>query len=173
MPNVQTHDRITYGLVPVAFIAADWVWRDLGIAVLATIAMLFSGLMFGPDLDLNSRPYRRWGPLRFIWKPYQALLPHRSKYSHGPILGTVIRVVYFLAIILVLGATVLFLRHRYLNMVDTTWRTEFATLHEELFRFWTQTEKDYFWAAFGGLWLGALGHTTADIIWSGIKRRIR
>jgi uncharacterized metal-binding protein len=26
------------------------------------------------------------------------------------------------------------------------------------------------WAAFGGLWVGALAHTTADIIYTSIKR---
>src|SRR5262245_13724437 len=113
MPNAETHDRITYLLIPVAFVGAHSLWGNLGMSLLATAAMVFSGLMFGPDLDLHSRPYRRWGPLRFIWKPYQALLPHRSKYSHGPILGTVIRVAYFLLILLFLGSTVLFIRHRY------------------------------------------------------------
>src|SRR5262245_49038014 len=71
MPNADTHDRITYLCAPVTFVGAQWLWQTLTVSLIATGAMLFAGLMFGPDLDLHSRPYRRWGPLRFIWKPYQ------------------------------------------------------------------------------------------------------
>jgi uncharacterized metal-binding protein len=78
MPNADTHDRITYLCAPVTFVAAQWLWQMPVLSLIATGAMLFAGLMFGPDLDLHSRPYRRWGPLRFIWKPYQVALSHRQ-----------------------------------------------------------------------------------------------
>jgi uncharacterized metal-binding protein len=57
-------------------------------------AFIFSGLMFGPDLDLHSIQYKRWGILRGIWHPYQRWLRHRSILSHGPIVGTIFRVIY-------------------------------------------------------------------------------
>jgi uncharacterized metal-binding protein len=173
MPNARTHDAITYALTPFTFLAAEMYWGSHVISALATAMMLFSGLMFGPDLDLNSRPYQRWGPLKFIWKPYQAALPHRSKLSHGPVLGTVIRIVYFLLIASVLGATILYLRHRFIHYQQTTWGAEFAVIRNDLFSFWDQTDKKYFWSAFGGLWLGALAHTTADVVWSSVKRTVR
>ena len=50
--------------------------------------------MLGPDLDIHSIQYRRWGPLRWIWLPYQKALKHRSQLSHGPIIGTAVRVMY-------------------------------------------------------------------------------
>ena len=170
MPNARTHDAITFGLTPFTFLAAEMVWENHLISVLATAAMLFSGLMFGPDLDLNSKPYQRWGPLKFIWKPYQVALPHRSKYSHGPILGTVIRIVYFLAIFSVLAATLLYIRHRYVHAQAITWGDEFAVIRDDLWSFWETTDKQYFWGVFTGLWLGALAHTAADICWSTIKQ---
>ncbi len=171
MPNARTHDSITYALIPFTYLAAEMYWGDHTTSIIATISMLFSGLMFGPDLDLASKPYRRWGPLRFLWKPYQAALPHRSKLSHGPILGTVIRIAYFLIVFSLFAATVLYVRHRFIHEVQTTWQAEFDVVKADLFTFWDQTDKQYFWGAFGGLWVGALAHTTADIVWSAIKRR--
>jgi uncharacterized metal-binding protein len=173
MPNARTHDAITYALTPFTFLGAEMYWENHLISALATGAMLFAGLMFGPDLDLNSRPYQRWGPLKIIWKPYQAALPHRSKFSHGPVLGTVIRIVYFLIMFSALGATILYIHHRFVHEQQTTWGAEFALIRGDLFTFWDQTEKRYFWGVFAGLWLGALSHTTADVVWSAIKRRRR
>jgi len=50
--------------------------------------------MFGPDLDLFSHQYKRWKKLRYIWLPYQKVIPHRSKWSHGPFIGTIVRLIY-------------------------------------------------------------------------------
>src|SRR5262249_23239025 len=108
--------------------------------------------------------------LKIIWKPYQVILPHRSKYSHGPVIGTIIRIAYFLVMFSLLGATILYIRHRYVHVQETTWEAEFTSIREELFSVWKNTDKHYFWGIFGGLWLGALSHTTADIVWSTIKK---
>ena len=173
MPNGNTHDAITFTLVPLTYLSAEMYWNgDHTISVIVTAAMLFAGLMFGPDLDLQSSPYKRWGPLRFIWKPYQVALPHRSTLSHGPILGTAIRIVYFLAMFSLVAATVLYIRHAYLRGQQTTWTGEFNMVRGDLFSIWEQTDKEYFKAGFAGLWLGALSHTAADIIWSTMKRSV-
>jgi uncharacterized metal-binding protein len=170
MPNANAHDTITYSLIPFTYLGAEMYWADHTISVIATSAMLFSGLMFGPDLDLKSRPYRRWGPLRFIWKPYQALIPHRSKLSHGPILGTIIRIVYFLFMFCVVCATAVYLAQIYIHGQRTTWTAEYEMIKANIFDIWNETEKLYFWAGFVGLWVGALSHTTADIVWSTYKK---
>lgn len=173
MPNANTHDTITFALVPFTYLAAELYWHDTLTSILATAAMLFAGLMFGPDLDLMSRPYRRWGPFRFLWKPYQMALPHRSKFSHGPILGTVIRLIYFLLVFSAFGATVLFLRHNFLDGRASTWQSEWEVLQADWLGLWRRYDRRYFAAVFAGLWLGALSHTTADITWSSLKRRRR
>lgn len=171
MPNGNTHDTITFVLVPLTYLAAEMYWGgDHTLSIIATAAMLFAGLMFGPDLDLQSRPYNRWGPLRIIWKPYQVALPHRSVLSHGPMLGTVIRIVYFLVMFSLLAATLLYIRHTYLRGQQTTWTAEFKMVKGDLFSIWDQTDKKHLTAGFAGLWLGALSHTTADVIWSAVKR---
>lgn len=171
MPNARAHDTITYALIPFTYLGAELYWGDHTTSIIATVAMLFSGLMFGPDLDLDSKPYRRWGPLRFLWKPYQAALPHRSKLSHGPVLGTVIRVIYFLTVFSLFAATALYARHRFINGEQTSWQAEFDMVRSDLLTLLKETDERYLWSVFGGLWAGALAHTTADIFWSAIKRR--
>ena len=62
-------------------------WNGL----IAATAFVVGGLWLSPDLDTHSNALRRWGPLRFIWWPYRRLLPHRSVWSHGPVVGTAVR----------------------------------------------------------------------------------
>jgi uncharacterized metal-binding protein len=170
MPNADTHDRITYVFAPVTAVGAQYYWQRPVLAALAAGFMLFAGLMFGPDLDLHSRPYKRWGPLRIIWKPYQAALSHRSAYSHGPLLGTLIRILYFLAIFLVLGSLALYARDRLLYGSQLYLGEQYDMLRQDVLNFWRTTDKPYFYAAFAGLWFGALTHTAADVIWSSWKK---
>ena len=57
---------------------------------------LIGGLWLSPDLDTKSKPIARWGALQIIWWPYRKLIHHRSPLSHGPIIGTGIRIFYLL-----------------------------------------------------------------------------
>lgn len=173
MPNADTHDRITYIFAPVTFAAVQWYWQLPVLSLIATAAMLFAGLMFGPDLDLHSRPYRRWGPLRFIWKPYQAALSHRSTFSHGPVLGTIVRLIYFLAIFTLLGSLVLWFQQNYVHGVNITWQEQYLLLRDDVFAFWRGADRLYLIAGFFGLCFGAFTHTAADVIWSALKPRKR
>ena len=79
-----------------------WVLSlPLGIAVglvlgwtaglIAAASCWVGGLWLSPDLDTRSNALRRWGPLGFLWWPYRLLIPHRSLWSHGPVLGTTAR----------------------------------------------------------------------------------
>lgn len=62
------------------------------------------GIALTPDLDQEMTTYFEWklmkkaGPLAFvwmlIWSPYSLLIPHRSFWSHFPIVGTAIRLLY-------------------------------------------------------------------------------
>lgn len=63
------------------------------------------GLWFSPDLDTRSDPYNRWGPLKIIWWPYQAIFNHRSPWTHLPIISTIIRIIYVSPIYLTLTLT--------------------------------------------------------------------
>ena len=171
MPSGRTHDLITFALAPPTFLGAQYYYHaDMWTAGLATVSMLFAGLMFGPDLDLDSKPYRRWGPFRIIWKPYQMALSHRSRLSHGLVLGTIFRILYFVAIMTVLVATGFYLRQKLLYEAQTTWSAEFERVSLDLGNFWRTTDKQYFYSAFAGLWIGAAAHTIADLVFSTLKR---
>lgn len=170
MPSGRTHDIITYLLAPPIFIASQMYWGDWLISTLTTLAMIFAGLMFGPDLDLHSKQYKRWGALKFIWWPYMFSIGHRSRLSHGLIFSTLFRVLYFIAVMSVLMACALYARQRYLYGVQTTWAAEFERISLDLGAFWNNTDKQYFWAGFIGLWIGAAAHTVSDVAWSVTKK---
>ncbi len=93
MPAGRVHDRITLWSLPLVTGCSFWQTRNGTLTLLVASGFLFSGLMFGPDLDVKSSQYRRWGWLRWVWLPYQRFR-HRSLLTHGPILGTVIRLLY-------------------------------------------------------------------------------
>ncbi|MGG6262891.1 metal-binding protein [Leptolyngbya sp. AN03gr2] len=101
MPNGKTHDLITLASSPIIAVGSTAILQSivptasiLTSAALTTAGFLFAGLMLSPDLDLHSRPYKRWKFLRWIWIPYQKALSHRSFWSHGPLVGTSLRVLY-------------------------------------------------------------------------------
>lgn len=103
MASGRSHDRVTrllalpYGLL--------W-WPALGLAgvAIASGCFLFGGLWLSPDLDTISNSTRRWGPLRLLWWPYRRLLSHRSMFSHTPLLGMGLRLLYLGGAVLLLSA---------------------------------------------------------------------
>jgi len=111
--NYKTHDWVTLisaaGLAPLCYWAASHYRPMLGhyplsttpwgTTVLVVGAYVFSGLWLSNDLDIYSRIYRRWGPLRFLWYPYQRLIAHRSWLSHGLVVGPLLRLVYLYVMI--------------------------------------------------------------------------
>jgi uncharacterized metal-binding protein len=97
-------------------------------------------------------------------------LSHRSRLSHGLVLGTIFRILYFVAIMTVLVATGFYLRQKLLYEATTTWSAEFERVSLDLGNFWRTTDKQYFYSAFAGLWIGAAAHTIADLVFSTLKR---
>ena len=171
MPSGRTHDAITVLLAAPTFAAAWGVTRSLWLAGVVTAAMLFGGLMFGPDLDVQSRQYARWGPLRFLWWPYKAAFRHRSRWSHGIIAGTLIRVAYFGLMLTLIAAAGLYVYAVYVagTPADYTgirhaWHAirEGATMQGA-----TQQAT---LAALAGLWWGAASHTLTDVAWSILRK---
>lgn len=98
------HDAWTIRCTPIVafgsgFLAATFSLPPL-IVPLSAAGFLLGGLYLSPDLDTPSRPFYRWKTLRWYWLPYQKLLPHRSKWSHTPIVGTAGRLLYLFGPIL-------------------------------------------------------------------------
>ena len=101
MPKGETHDVFTLALLPIIMIAT-YILFGFYFTIILSLGYLFSGFMFNGDLDIKSRPTNRWGPLKFIWYPYRKLFKHRSFWSHGLFVGTLIRVLWVIWIPIVI-----------------------------------------------------------------------
>lgn len=169
MPSGKTHDAITFVL---AIPTYALVWRltdNHALASFTTGAFLFGGLMFGPDLDTQSVQYTRWGIFRFLWFPYKIVFAHRSRWSHGLIFGTLLRVVYFCGSVTLFGVLFVYLAATLRNSTPPT----LQQVQEiwETFGVWTRASiGDYaLGAIFLGLWLGAASHTLTDLAGTFLK----
>lgn len=164
MPSGRTHDRITLWGLPFVTGLTFGLTQSGSLTLLVSGSFLFSGLMFGPDLDLHSRPYMRWGPLRWIWTPYQKTLRHRSLLSHGPIIGTTLRLLYLATWLGILGIFALGIA-QLLWDVGWNWQVLAQSAKASL----TQYTAEWI-ALYLGLELGAMSHSVSDWSSSAYKR---
>jgi uncharacterized metal-binding protein len=108
MPDARGHDLITVltGALMVTPVYASLVVSNPESAALNTAvcigAHLISGMMFSPDLDLDSAIDDRWGVFSWIWWPYMQIIPHRHFWSHGLIVPPLLRLGYFMAFLIVI-----------------------------------------------------------------------
>ena len=129
------------------------------LTLLVSGGFLFGGLMFGPDLDIYSKQYQRWGWLRWIWLPYQKSLRHRSFLSHGPIVGTTLRLLYLAAWLGIVGILILKIAQVGWG-VGWSWRPTVQFLRASITHYSAE------WIAlYLGLELGAVSHIVSD--WGG------
>ena len=169
MPSGKTHDGITFFLTVPVWIAAWQIAGSVSMATITTCAFLFGGLMFGPDLDTRSTQYSRWSIFRFLWYPYQKFFKHRSRWSHGLIFGTFLRVIYFVGVITLLSFVLTFFVITYLGG-DVPNLVEFTKSWQQIGEYVRIHFGDYaFPAMFIGCWLGAASHTITDMAGSFIK----
>ncbi len=170
MPSGKTHDAITFLFVAPTF-AATWKQTEsFPLAMVVAVAFTFGGLMFGPDLDTHSKQYTRWSVFRFLWYPYQAFFAHRSRWSHGLIFGTLLRIVYFMGALTLLSFLPVFLLawHKGGELPNLL---EFTKTWTSIGEFVRGDLGEYaFLYVFIGLWLGAASHTLTDMAGSFIKR---
>jgi uncharacterized metal-binding protein len=166
MPSGRTHDRITLWLLPWIVLISYIITRNAELTLLCSSGFFFSGLMFGPDLDLYSVQFKRWGILRYLWLPYQKLLHHRSFFSHGFIIGTVVRVIYLLLWLFIFSSLLIAILQLIIGF-DLNWQT--FTI--EQFNLITKKYKIQAIAIFLGLELGAMSHYLSDWIGSILKKK--
>ncbi|ACK68995.1 conserved hypothetical protein [Gloeothece citriformis PCC 7424] len=165
MPSGRTHDRITLWTLPWIIGLSYLLTRNGELTLLVAGGFLFSGLMFGPDLDIYSRQFQRWGKLRCIWIPYQKYLRHRSLLSHGFLIGTLLRVIYLLALLILLAIPLIAIAQLILGF-DWNWRLFAQTSLNSL----TGKYLSEAIAVGVGLELGAMSHSLSDWIGSAYKR---
>ena len=165
MPSGITHDRITLWTLPWITLGTYILTRHGEVTLLLSGGFLFSGLMFGPDLDIYSVQYKRWGILRVIWRPYRKLCRHRSIFSHGPIIGTLFRVFYLLIVIALWGMLLVAIAQLLFGF-DWNWQ-QFT--RQQLFLLRTKYFSETL-ALFIGLEFGAMSHYLSDLITSSYQR---
>jgi uncharacterized metal-binding protein len=164
MPSGRTHDRITLWTLPIAGGLTLLTTRSSTLTLVVCAGFLFGGLMLGPDLDVHSVHFKRWGWFRWIWLPYQGSLRHRSPYSHAPITGTLVRVGYLLAWLGITSCIVLTLVNQLWHL-GWTWSTMASFLGRSLHHHQAK------WIALIlGLELGSLSHYVADWVVSTYKQ---
>lgn len=117
MPSGKVHDSINFFILFPTFFVCLLVFRlSYFDSFLFTASSFAAQFLLGPDLDIKSKQYKRWGLFRLLWLPYRLLLGHRSRFSHGLILGPIFRAVYFIFWVLVIVKTSDFLMYKYLHL---------------------------------------------------------
>ena len=108
MPSGKTHDKITIVFLPILILILYFL-NIPNISLIIICGFLFSSFMFNGDLDIVSRPYNRWLFLKIIWIPYQSIFSHRSTFTHGLVIGTLVRLLYIM---------ILPISYMYFNNID-------------------------------------------------------
>lgn len=172
MPSGKTHDKLT--VITAALAVPAWYALSpakdaqavAGLAVGLT-AYLFSGFWLSDDLDTHSLAYKRWGALRWLWWPYQRLVPHRSWVSHGIGFGPLFRVAYFLVMLwAVMRGALWGLIRAGIPVNNDAVLGGFWGLTTD----WTRLHPTWAMCALAGLILGGLTHSVADAVVSWAKR---
>lgn len=165
MPSGKTHDVITLLLAAPTAAAAYAITSDAMLSVVTVFGFLFGGLMFGPDLDTGSKQFSRWSFLKVLWFPYRIFFKHRSRWSHGLIFGTFIRVVYLIGVVTIASfvgayayAAIMNGKPPELLTFARSWQTIGGYLSATLVA-----------VVFCGLWAGAASHTFTDMAGSYIR----
>lgn len=169
MPSGKTHDVITLLLAVPAAAAGFAATHDWSLVIILAVSFLFGGLMFGPDLDTGSTQYSRWRVFRLLWFPYRNFFKHRSRWSHGLIFGTFLRVVYFMGVATCLAFLGTYFYTTYLGgRLPSIW--EFPRVWAQLRSLTDRLLGEYAVVGmFVGMWLGAASHTITDIAGTFVK----
>lgn len=112
MPSGKTHTKINLLSLPIVlFMLVSYGITNFDFLLTFVIGFLVGTFFLTPDLDTHSNAYNKWGLLRILWYPYQAVMPHRSFLTHTIIIGDFIRILYMLIVfspfLFLLNATVL------------------------------------------------------------------
>jgi uncharacterized metal-binding protein len=95
MPSGRIHEAAAAVVSPAVAVSAYQITSgDLPLSLVTWAFFLFGAYYLSPDLDVKSRPYLRWGSLKWYWWPYKMAVEHRNWVSHGPVISTIFRIFY-------------------------------------------------------------------------------
>lgn len=174
MPDARTHDVLTVAsgaaLAPLTY---SFLHNQLllvhseamAITLWVVGAHLVSGILFSPDLDLDSAIDDRWGIFYWVWRPYMWALPHRHFWSHSLIFAPLMRLAYFY--FMVTGT--LFLGVWLLARLGVVVPDYHMQLYDQL-RLTLAANPDRTSAVLVGFCLGSAVHSLADWLVTGGRR---
>ncbi len=167
MPGIRAHDTITWIggvlLAPLSLaVPSPNHWLS---ALTLSGSFLLSGLLFSCDLDVPAGEYRRWGPLRRLWWPYERLLPHRSWLSHGLVIGPLLRLAYF-GLVVDLLVSLLALVASALGLDGRAWLQDWHRFWADLVRYDPRPVAE----VLSGFVLGGAAHSLPDWWLTGMRR---
>ena len=177
MPGAHTHDAITVAtgvaLAPLAYTTnlalGESADSALRLTALFVGAHLLSGIMFSPDLDLDSAIDNRWGVFYWIWRPYMWAVPHRSRWlSHGLVLPPLLRLFYFFWVVVgvLIGAAWV------LGQVGIALPNFHLVVSDAVLGVVTRHPREV-WSFLVGFVTGSAAHSVADWLVTGGKRYLR
>jgi uncharacterized metal-binding protein len=122
--------------------------------------------MLSPDLDIDSAIDDRWGPLRFLWLPYQKLTPHRSWFSHSGVSG-ILRLLYLGAALWLLLALLAWTGQEVLGIAE-------APAYHDIYIDWLNSSVEAtgprpVWLLVAGVVIADIVHVWADLTTSELK----
>lgn len=166
MATGKTHEWVTLWLLPPIF----WVsWQvahaDFYSSSLVTAGTWVGGFLLSPDLDTKSRPFYRWGPLRFVWWPYQWAIRHRSPFSHGIGFAPWFRLFYISAVMVLLYFGLMWGLARMSGLPFSV-----APIRQSILSFVNQHLNQILLLGLG-VWLGSLAHVLLDWLSSAFRSR--
>jgi len=93
MPNDAKHIKV--GTIVCGLLMLPLIHFGVDYALIAVFAasFMFTTKYLSPDIDIDSKPYHRWGPLRYLFFLYMHMHKHR-KSSHSFIVGPIIMLLY-------------------------------------------------------------------------------
>lgn len=171
----KVHDHITRIVAGCSFVVVGLATWNLYAATWIMLGCWLGGYFLSPDLDIRSRPFQRWGPLRSLWLPYQKSIAHRSAWSHAPILGTTLRLLYLG--VMVVGLVFVGMGCVAIGFWLAGAGDRYATVESLLFtqlqallRFLWTDQGSHFWAGVIGVELGSIAHILTDH-WDSWRKR--
>lgn len=177
MPDARTHDVITLisGValaVPTYTITFQQIADSERAAVNALIffaAHCVSGMLFSPDLDLDSEIDDRWGMFFWIWRPYMWVVPHRSRWlSHGLVVPALLRLLYFYVVVMGLLISATWAMGR----LGVIWPNYHVQLTNAILGLYADHPREVITFLIGFI-TGGAAHTIADWLVTGGKRYLR
>ena len=161
MPGGRAHDKVTFLCsIPLGIAACSIFGLTMGMIVV--VSFVFAGLLFNGDLDHDAGAtcYDRWWIFKYLFWLYMKIMPHRSLWSHGPIIGTVGRIVYVLLIV----ALSLGLYAGAVQLIGLKWDVTTGLPELSVVIAWVTEHRQELIFTFAGLELGSLSHSIADWI---------